>query len=57
MFKVDLMGCIPSKPLSSSSVVKLVSIQSPDEMYFSSPMKTNINPGKSKIIKFSDGLL
>jgi len=59
MFKVDLMGCISSKPLSSSSVVKLVSmrpIQSPDELYFSPPMKTNINPGKSKIIKFNDGV-
>jgi hypothetical protein len=53
------MGCNSSK-LSQSGVVKLVSMRPPeipDEVYSLPPIKTNINPGKSIIIKFKDGLL
>ena len=54
------MGC-NSSTLSQSGVVKLVSMRPPelpDEVYSSPPpIKTNINPGKSIIIKFKDGLL
>jgi hypothetical protein len=51
------MGCVPSKHLSQSSVVKLVRMRPPElneELYCSPPTKTNINPGKSNIVK--DGL-
>lgn len=53
------MGCTSSKQVSQSGVVKLVSVPDmniPNDLYFSSPIKTNINLGKSKIIKFNDGL-
>ena len=53
------MGCASSKQLSQSGAVKLVSppdMNSPNDLYFSQPLKTNINPGKSKIIKFNDGM-
>ena len=53
------MGCQSSK-LSQSGVVKLVSMRPPelpDEVYASSPpIKTNINPGKSIIIKIKNGM-
>lgn len=54
------MGCLASKHLSQSAVVKLVSMRPPelpDEVYTSVPIKTNIYSGKSIIIKINDGLL
>ena len=48
------MGSCMSKQISQSAAVKLVSmrpIETPNEVYFSPPMKTNINLGKSKIVK------
>jgi hypothetical protein len=51
------MGCLASKHLSQYSVVKLVRMRPPDDVYASVPVKTNIYSGKSIIIKFKDGLL